>query len=50
LDEDLFSAVNKMITRGVDRPLVVSRDKEHKFIGIATGADIAKVLQQFRLN
>lgn len=50
LDEDIASVLNKMITRGVPRVPIVSRDREYKPIGIATHADIAIALLHFRHN
>jgi CIC family chloride channel protein len=43
-EEDLFSVLNEMISKGVGRLPVVSRDKPQMLLGIITRADFAKAL------
>lgn len=45
-EEDLFSALNKMIARGVGRLPVVSHDGPERLLGIVTRADIGEAIQK----
>jgi len=47
-EEDLFSALNKMITKGVGRLPVVSHENPEKLLGIIARADIAKAIEKLR--
>jgi CIC family chloride channel protein len=47
-DEDLFSALTKMISRGVGRLPVIPRDKPGKVVGIIARADIATAIEKRR--
>jgi CIC family chloride channel protein len=47
-EEDLFSALNKMITKGVGRLPVVSHETPEKLLGIIARADIAKAIEKLR--
>lgn len=49
-DEDLFSALSKMISNGVGRLPVVPNDKPEAVIGIIARADIAKAIEKRRTN
>jgi CIC family chloride channel protein len=44
-EEDLFSALTRMMTRGVGRLPVVSQDNHEAMIGIITRTDIAKSIE-----
>ena len=47
-EEDLFSALTRMMTRGVGRLPVVSHDAPDVMIGIITRTDIAKAIEKHR--
>jgi CIC family chloride channel protein len=47
-DEDLFSALTRMISNGVGRLPVVRRDNRETMIGIITRADIAGAIEDSR--
>jgi CBS domain-containing protein len=47
-DEDLFSALTKMITRSVGRLPVVDSSKREAIVGIITRTDIGKAIKQSR--
>jgi CIC family chloride channel protein len=49
-DEDLFSALTRMITKGVGRLPVVAHDEHHMLIGIITRTDIAHAIENHRLS
>jgi len=49
-DEDLFSALTRMITKGVGRLPVVAHDEHHMLIGIITRTDIANAIENHRLS
>jgi CIC family chloride channel protein len=49
-DEDLFSALTRMITKGVGRLPVVAHDEHHMLIGIITRTDIAHAIKNHRLS
>ncbi len=47
-EEDLFSALTRMMTRGVGRLPVVSHDTPDVMIGIITRTDISKAIEKHR--
>ena len=47
-EEDLFSALTRMMTRGVGRLPVVSHDNREVMIGIIARTDIAKAIEKHR--
>jgi CIC family chloride channel protein len=47
-DEDLFSALIRMISNGVGRLPVVRPDNHESLIGIITRSDIAKAIEKHR--
>jgi CIC family chloride channel protein len=49
-DEDLFSALTRMMTRGVGRLPVVSHDNREAMIGIIARTDIAKAIERHRFR
>ncbi len=49
-EEDLFSALTRMMTRGVGRLPVVSHDNREAMIGIIARTDIAKAIESHRFR
>lgn len=49
-EEDLFSALTRMMTKGVGRLPVVSHDNREAMIGIIARTDIAKAIEKHRLT
>ena len=49
-EEDLFSALTRMISRGVGRLPVVPNDNHEAMVGIITRTDIAKAIEKHRLT
>jgi CIC family chloride channel protein len=47
-DEDLFSALIRMISNGIGRLSVVSHDNPQSLVGIITRTDIAKAIEKHR--
>jgi CIC family chloride channel protein len=49
-EEDLFSALTRMMTRGVGRLPVVSHDAREVMVGIITRTDIARAIERHRVT
>jgi CIC family chloride channel protein len=49
-EEDLFSALTRMMTKGVGRLPVVSHDNREAMIGIIARTDIAKAIESHRFR
>src|SRR5208283_1465645 len=47
-DEDLFSALIRMISNGIGRLPIVSHDNPQSLVGIITRTDIAKAIEEHR--